>query len=128
MTGNLQLSPEDQSKCRQHLVDMRAILAHQAAANVAADKLSSSSSPSSVGTDVIEKSLVALINLDDWDFLMTLAPEAKFPLLQVTQLVLQLCVVLRGGTITLDIKKTCQSLADALRPLVAQPFILPGRV
>ena len=127
LRGNLQLSPEDQSRCRQHLLDMRTILAHQAAANVAADKLSSSSS-TSVGSDVMESSLAALVNLEDWDFLMTLKPEPKFQLLQVSQLVLQLSVVLRGGTITLDIKKACAALSEALRALVSQPMVATGEL
>ncbi len=97
---------------------MRSVLAHQAAANVSADKLSqpSSSVPgSSAGAEVIESSLAALVNLEDLDFLLKLPIEPKFPLLALSQQTLQLAAAARGDAITLDIRKTCQAVADSLR-------------
>ena len=107
---NMQVSPEEQSKCRQYLVDMRSI------------------NPDNIAgaAEVIETSLITLVNLEDWDFLMTLPPDARFPLLGLTQLVLSLLVVLKGGSITLDIKKACQTLADTVRPILGASFGVAG--
>ncbi len=117
---------EEQARCRQHLLEMRSVLAHQAAASVAADKLdASSSSSSAAGVEVLELSLAALVNLEDWDFVLGLA-ESKFAPLSLAQRTLQLAVALRGGAITLDIKKTCQAVADTLRPVVQQPLVNQG--
>jgi len=94
------VTPEEQSICRNVLVEIKQL---QVEANE---------------QGAVETALVALINLEDWDFLLTLPPDPKFPLVQTAQIIISLLIVMTGGTLTMDVKKTCANLFEAIKPLL----------
>jgi hypothetical protein len=110
----LTASPNEQEICRSILFEMRLIQ----------PDLGGEQQLQGVG--VVEAALVTLVNLEDWEFLMTLQPEPKYPIAHTVQIIISLAMVLRGETLTLDIKKSCLNLLEALKPLLSPPAFAMG--
>ncbi len=89
-----------QVRCRQCLVDLRSLNAE-------------------MHSSLVENAVAVLVNLSDWDFLLTLAPpDPRFPVLHLAQATVALATYIKGSSITLDIKKNCQALVEAIKPIM----------